>query len=116
MNIAIPSIFIKRLRHKFDDVRQVRRAESTVRDQAHVGHLLQDASVTFEARIIAGTIRTQTLLGLEVADVLVLDHALEHPVGGFLNGCGKWLGRIVSSGDKLAFRLEEPHRAPSHCT
>ncbi|MBV9499952.1 MAG: FliM/FliN family flagellar motor switch protein [Acidobacteriaceae bacterium] len=107
MNLAIPSIFIKRLRHKFDDVRQVRRVESTGHDQAHMAQLLQDAYVTFEARIPGGAIRAQTLLNLEIGDVLVLDHDLGRPINGFVNGCDKWLGRIVSSQEKLAFRLKE---------
>ncbi len=113
MNLAIPSIFVKRLRHKFEQVRQVRRATSTEKDQSHIARLLEDAAVTFEARLQAGTISTQTLVALGIDDVLVLEHSLERQVKGFLNDQEKWLGHMMSRQEKLAFQLEETAYVPS---
>jgi flagellar motor switch protein FliM len=107
MNLAIPSIFIKRLRSKFEQLRQVRRAESTERDQLVVARLIQDASITFDARIMAGLIGTQTLVDLEPEDVLILDHPVERPVSGFLNGRQKWVGSVVTRDEKFVFQLSE---------
>lgn len=107
MNLAIPSIFVKRLRNKFDQLRQVRRAQSTERDQLVVAGLIQDATVALEARIEAGFIKTSTLLDLDPEEVLMLDHPVEQPVTGFLNGRKKWPGAIVTRDEKLLFELSE---------
>jgi flagellar motor switch protein FliM len=107
MNLAIPSIFIKRLRNKFDQLRQVRRAQSTERDQMLMARLIQDANATLEARIVAGSISTRTLVDLEADDVLILDHPVDRPVSGFLNGREKWFGMLVTRDEKFIFQLEQ---------
>src|SRR6185437_8627209 len=107
MNLAIPSIFIKRLRNKFDQLRQVRRAQSTERDQMLMARLIQDANATLEARIVARSISTRTLVDLEADDVLILDHPVDRPVSGFLNGREKWFGMLVTRDEKFIFQLEE---------
>jgi flagellar motor switch protein FliM len=107
LNLAIPSIFIKRLRHKFDQLRQVRRAASTVKDQSHLSDLIQEATLTLEARIDGGRISTKGLLNLEVGDVLVIDHPVGRDIKGFLNGCDKYIGGVTVVRDKLAFQVRE---------
>jgi flagellar motor switch protein FliM len=107
MNLAIPSIFVKRLRGKFDQLRNVRRAASTEEAQARLATLLEDAKVTFEARIDAGQIAARTLLDLNSGDVLMLDHELERPIHGNLNGVTKWSGEIEVRDEKLAFRVDK---------
>jgi len=106
LNLAIPSIFIKRLRHKFEQAHQIRRTAASERDQLHVARLLEDATIAFEARLKAGTISTETLMALEVDEILVLEHPLDRRVNGFLNGCDKWVGGIVARESKLAFQVE----------
>ncbi len=108
MNLAIPSLFVKRLRNKFDQARQVRRKESREEDQLRLGRVLQDAAVTFEARLNAGTISTRTLVDLNVGDTLVLEQPVEADIHGLLNGREKWLGKIVSAKDKFVFSAGTP--------
>ena len=105
MNLAIPSIFIKRLRHKFDQLRQARRSASTQGDQDHLANLIQNATVVFEARIIGGSTSARRLLDLNAGDVLMLDHPLDRRLSGLLNGVEKLLGSVVSKGEKLAFQV-----------
>lgn len=105
MNLAIPSILIKRLRNKFDQVRQVRRAESSERDQQRLKRLIQEATVSFEARLNGGTISARTLLDLEAGDTLVLEQATESEISGLLNGREKWRGTVVSSNEKFFFTV-----------
>lgn len=105
MNLAIPSILIKRLRNKFDQVRQVRRAESSERDQQRLKRLIQEATVSFEARLNAGTISARTLLDLEAGDTLVLEQATDSEISGLLNGREKWRGTVVSDRDKFFFTV-----------
>ncbi len=103
MNLAIPSILVKRLRHKFDQVRQVRRADSSEKDQQRLKQLMEEASVSFEARLNAGTISARTLLELDTGDTLVLEQATDSEISGLLNGQEKWRGKVVSSKDKFFF-------------
>ncbi|MGH9584840.1 MAG: flagellar motor switch protein FliM [Bryobacteraceae bacterium] len=110
MNLAIPSIFIKRLRYNFDRLQQVRKAKSTERDQLHLAGLLQDANLRFEARIDGSSVSTRTLLEMEAGDVLLLNHPADRPVNGYLNNRAKWLGEIVDLRDRLAFEVLEPSR------
>ncbi len=105
MNLAIPSILVKRLRNKFDQVRQVRRAESSERDQQRLKRLIQEATVSFEARLNAGTISARTLLDLEAGDTLILEQVMESEISGLLNGREKWRGNLVSSKDKCFFTV-----------
>lgn len=108
MNFAIPSIFVKRLRQKLDQLQKIRRAVATPQDQRHIAYLIQDAAVEFEARIKGGAIPAQTLVDLKLDDVLILDHRLDREVNGLINGKLKWAGNIVSSGERMAFSMTEP--------
>jgi flagellar motor switch protein FliM len=107
MNLAIPSIFIKRLRHKFEQLQRVRKAHASERDQAYLAELVQDVTLDFEALIEGGDIATRTLLDLKPGDVLMFDHSTEHALKGSLNGQEKWAGNIVQKRDKLVFEVRE---------
>jgi flagellar motor switch protein FliM len=113
MNLAIPSIFIKRLRHKFDQLQRIRRAESTESDQSFIARLIQDSKLTLEVQIPKGVISAKTLVGLEPGEVIVLDHSLDREVSGFLNGKEKWRGNIMAQGDKVAFEVSKCIRVQS---
>lgn len=108
MNLAIPSIFIKRLRHKFEQLQSVRKSSISDVDQFRVGKLLDDVELSFSAILDGGAISTRTLLDLEPGNVLVFDHPLERPIKATLNEREKWSGGVVTVRDKLAFRLIEP--------
>jgi flagellar motor switch protein FliM len=111
MNLAIPSIFVKRLRQKLDQLQKIRRAVSTTPDQEHVANLIQPVKLDFEAHIAGGPIQAQTLVDLKPGEILILDHSLEREVNGLLNGKVKWTGRIVVNGDRIAFVLNDTKSA-----
>ena len=105
MNLAIPSIFIKRLRSKFDHVQQARKVAPSGGDLAYIRHVVQEIILDFEALIDGGNITAQTLLDLKADDVLIFDHATDAPLKGLLNGQEKWSGAVVAKRDKLAFEI-----------
>jgi flagellar motor switch protein FliM len=109
INFAIPSIFIKRLRHMFDQLRQLHRAESKRGDQAHMAELLGRAGLNFEARLEGSTISTRDLVNLEAGDVLMLDHPLDRKAVALLNGQPKFRGDAASTGAKLTFLVASEH-------
>jgi len=105
INLAIPSIFIKRLRHFFDRLRRVHRAESKRRDQIQVAELLAKATVQFEVRLDGPTISTHSLLALNVGDVLAMDYPVDRELIALVNGQSKFLGDISMAGQKSVFRV-----------
>ncbi len=105
MNFAIPALLIKRLRHKFDQLQQIRRAESTDQDQLHIARLIQEANLRVDVQLAGGTISARTLVDMELEDVIMLEYPISHPISGYINGKEKWMGNLVSVGEKLAFEL-----------
>ena len=108
MNLALPALFIKRLRNKFDQLEQIRRAEATESDRLHMGTLLQNAEVDFNVQVGGGTVKAETLLDLAIGDVLILGESSNAPFRGFLNGKAQWLGSIQEESGKLAFEITGP--------
>ena len=105
MKLAIPSIFIKRLKTKFDSLQQAPKAEPTERDQIHVARLIRHAHLRFEAKIDGGNIATRDLIPLKPGDVLMLDHPEEKPMIASLNGRDLWHGSVGAAGQRLAFQI-----------
>lgn len=105
MNLAIPSIFIKRLRNNFDQMQRVRKTEPSEKDESHVSRLIQDAKLRLDVHIPGGNVPAKTLMELKPGDVLVLDQRGDGRALGLLNGKEKWLGRVLSQGRKLQFEV-----------
>jgi flagellar motor switch protein FliM len=108
MNLAIPSIFIKRLRNKFEQLQRVRKAHSSEGDHLIVSEILQDVALNLKAYLDGGQIAARTLMELEPGDVLVLEHGADKPMKASLNGEPKWEGYIASVGENLAFEVSGP--------
>jgi len=109
VNFALPSIFIKRLRHMFERLRRVQAAESKRRDQAHIAGLLANVTLTLEARLDGITISAQDLLALEIGHVLALDAPLDQKIAALLNGEPKFLGEVGiagATGSKLGLKID----------
>jgi flagellar motor switch protein FliM len=105
MNLAIPSIFIKRLRNKFEQLQRVRKAHASESDHLIIADLLQDVGLTFRAYIDGGKVSAQVLTELEPGDVLMLDHSADKPLRASLNGELKWDGYIASLKENLVFEV-----------
>lgn len=111
INFAIPSIFIKRLRHMFERLRRVHRAESKRPDQVHMAQLLQQANLSLEVRLDGCTISARNLLDIAPGDVLILDYPLDRKATAHLNGQPKFSGEVGVVGTKLAFTVHpDPDR------
>jgi flagellar motor switch protein FliM len=107
MNLAIPSIFIRRLRNRFEQLQRVKKAHSSEGDHVIVAEILQDVSLTLKVYLEGGKIAARTLMDLEEDDILVLDHGADKPMKASLNGEPKWEGYIASVGENLAFEVSE---------
>jgi flagellar motor switch protein FliM len=111
MNIGIPSIVVKMLRNKFDQQWSLRKSESTEQEQERVLRLIRPAQMRLDGRLSGPTLRVMDLMDLKEDDVLTFDY----PVGRFVdlsvNGKLKFRGRIVTTGSKRAFQIEEAHKS-----
>jgi flagellar motor switch protein FliM len=107
MNIGIPSIVVKMLRQKFDQQWSVRRSQSTDEEQARVLKLIKPGIIHLDGRLNGPTLRVEDLLGLSEGDVLSFDFPVDRNLELTVNGKLKYRGRVVSSGRKRAFRIDQ---------
>jgi flagellar motor switch protein FliM len=107
MNIGIPSIVVKMLRHKFDQQWSVRKSESTEAEQARIIRLIRPAKLSLDARLRGPTMRVEDLMDLKEDDVLTFDFPVGRALDLSINGKLKYLGNVVCAGRKRAFDIEQ---------
>lgn len=110
INIGIPSIVVKMLRHKFDQQWSVRKTESTENEQARVLRLIRPAKMLIDGRLQGPTLTVEDLMDLKEDDVLSFDYPVSRLVDLCINGKIKFRGRIVSTGQKRAFEVQETYK------
>ncbi len=107
MNIGVPSIVIKMLRHKFDQQWSLRKTQSREDEQERMLKKLGHVPLRVDARLNGPTIGVEALLDLSEGDILELEFSRAQPIEGVVNGKVKYRGEVVSTGRKRAFRLNE---------
>ncbi len=112
MNIGMPSIVIKMMRHKFDQQWSVRKTHASEAEQARVLRMLRDALLTLEARLEGPTLAVRDLLALREGHLLTFDYPVERPVDLMVNGARKFSAQVVSTGKKRGCLIEGIRSAP----
>jgi len=107
MNIGMPSIIIKMLKHKFDKQWSVRKTDSTVAEQTRMLNLLKPTKLHLDARLEGPTLLVQDLMTIEPGHVLNLDHPLNRPLRLIVNGQSKYLGNLVVTRNRRSFLIEK---------
>src|SRR6202521_3821185 len=110
MNIGIPSIVIKMLRHKFDQQWSVRKSESTEQEQARLLGLIRPSHMQLDGRLEGPTMSVEDLMDLKEDDVLTFDYPIGRQVNLNLNRKLKYRGHIVTAGRKRAFQVDEMYK------
>ncbi len=110
INIGIPSIVVKMLRHKFDQQWSIRRSESTEQEHALVWRLIKPAELSLDGRLEGPTLSVEDLMELAEGDVLAFDFPVGRPLDLVINGKLKFRGNVVTSGRKRAFQIEHSYR------
>jgi flagellar motor switch protein FliM len=108
MNMGIPSITVKMLRQKFDQQWSMRRAQSSVDDQARMFKLVQQSELQVDVRLKGPTLSFENLMALEPGKILTFDYPIDRELDLMMNGRTKYKTKIVSMGRKRAAKLEEP--------
>jgi flagellar motor switch protein FliM len=107
MNIGMPSIVVKMLRHKFDQQWSVRKGDSSVAEQTRILNLLKPTKLHLDARLEGPTLLVQDLMTLEPGHVLNFDYPLGKPLRLVVNGRDKFDGHLVATRNKKSFRVEK---------
>lgn len=107
MNIGMPSIIIKMLRHKFDQQWSVRKSDSTAAEQNRMLNLLKPTKLNLDARLEGSSLLVQDLMALEPGHVLNFDHPLGKPLRLVVNGQKKYEGHMVAVRNKRSFQVEK---------
>lgn len=105
MHLAFPSMLVKMFREKSGQLTTIRRREPSEVDHARILRRLRPADVELEARLAGPRLCLDSLMRMEVGDVLALDHSLSKELELRLNGKTKFLGRVVNSGKRLGFQI-----------
>ncbi len=113
MNIAMPSIVIKMMRQKFDQQWSVRKTQASAAEQERIVRVIRRASLTVEGRLEGPRLRVEDLLKLDEGHLLTLDFPVGHTIELQLNGQARFDGRIVLSGRKRAFVIDQVRPAPN---
>src|SRR4051812_11088582 len=106
MNIALPSIVIKMMRHKFDQQWSVRKTLASNNEQARILRILRQATLTVEARLEGPTLTVSDLLSLQVGHLLTFDYPVERSVELLVNGTRKYTAQVVGAGKRRACMIE----------
>lgn len=109
MNVGIPSIIIKMLRHKFDQQWTVRKAQSTDSEHARVLRLVKAAQLAGDVRLSGPQMLLRDLMGIDEGDILTFDYPLRKELQLLLNGVQKFSGHVLASGNRRAFQIKSEH-------
>jgi len=110
MNIGIPSIVVKMLRHKFDQQWSLRKSESTETEQARILRLIKPSMLKLDTRLSGPTLRVEDLLDIEVDDVLTFDYPVNRPLDLTVNGVLKYRGSVINTGRNRGYEVSNSYK------
>jgi flagellar motor switch protein FliM len=106
MNIGMPSIVIKMMRHKFDQQWSVRKTRASENEQRRILGYLREASLHVEARLEGPTLTVGDLLDMEEGHLLTFDYPVERSIELLINGMRRYTAQVVTTGRKRACLVE----------
>jgi flagellar motor switch protein FliM len=101
------------MRQKFDQQWSVRKTQASAAEQERILRVIRRASLTVEGRLEGPRLRVEDLLKLDEGHLLTLDCPVGHTIELQLNGQARFDGRIVLSGRKRAFVIDQVRPAPN---
>jgi len=105
MNLGIPSIIVKMLRHKIDQHRTIRRSQATEDEHARLLRLMRPASLRLDAQLQGPVLGVRELLDLSEGDTLCFDFPQSRPLDLIVNGKVKYEGEVVGVGAKRGLQV-----------
>lgn len=106
MNLGIPSIIVKMLRHRFDQQWSSRKT-ITEEETANLLRLLKPVPFQVDARLTGPQIRVSDFLELKDGDVLSFNVGAHQPLDLIVNGALKFRGSVTAQSHRRAFAIQE---------
>ncbi len=113
VNLAIPSLLIKRLRDRFEQLQSVRHLEAQAESRQRITRVFTSVELDLEVRVENGSLTPARLANLQVGDLLEFDHPIERPVDAYLNGELAFVGQMADDGSRLIFTVDGAHDPPT---
>jgi flagellar motor switch protein FliM len=105
MNIAMPSIFIKMMRQKFEQQWST-KTQSSAPEQLRMMRRLRAAALSLEASLEGPVLKVRDLLTMSEGHLLTFDYPLDRPVDVRVNGARRFTAHLVSTGKRRACQIE----------
>jgi flagellar motor switch protein FliM len=105
MNIAMPSLMIKMMRHKLDQQWSMRKTAATVEEERRVLRIVGGSSVRVEASLEGAALSVEDMINLSARQVLIFDHPVDKPLTCTLNGKRHFKASVVQVGRKVGVRI-----------
>jgi len=102
LNLAVPSITLKMLRHKFDQQSAIRKPGSGEVESAIKQHLSNGLKLDVECALTGAKIRLQDLVHLKPGDVIDCGIAANGAAAILVNGIQKFQSELVAHGGRQA--------------
>ena len=112
VNLAIPSITLKMLRHKFDQQSTTRRTTSPETEAAIKQKVADGLKVNVDSALVGSRIRLSDLLHLKVGDLIDLGIECDQRSSILINGIPKFRGEIMVDGQKQTVVIESAEIRP----
>jgi flagellar motor switch protein FliM len=106
MNIALPSLFVKAVRQKFDQ-QWVTRKESSVEEQRRILHLVEPSDTDFEVCLEGACLSVRDLSRLREGDLLLLDLPADASARGLVNGRERFEGHMARAGRRSVYVVDQ---------
>lgn len=106
VNLAIPSITLKMLRHKFDQQSTTKRAISPETEAAIKQRLSETLKLDVDCSLVGPRIRLTDLLNLKTGDLVDLGVEFDRKGSLLINGVPKFRGEVIVEGSKQAVVIE----------
>jgi flagellar motor switch protein FliM len=106
VNLAIPSITLKMLRHKFDQQSTMKRSVSPETESAIKQKVCNALKVDVDCALVGARIRLSDLLNLKSGDLVDLGMEFDGRASMLINGVAKFRGEVIVEGSRQSLVIE----------
>lgn len=108
MNLAIPTILLKMVRHHFDQQWGFRKKDKHQANRDKIRKILVKVPLQASGEIFGGRVTIGEFLDLDVEDVLVFPHRISEPILLTVEGQPKYTANLVKKTNAKALEVLQP--------
>lgn len=108
MNLGIPTILLKMIRHNFDQQWGFRRRDKFHQSREKIRRVLQKVPFEIQGEVRNGRMTIREFLDLTTGDVVVFPHRVTRPIYLSVEGVPKYLANLVKIGNVKGLKVTGP--------